>query len=153
MYRHILIPTLTEISYAVATAAELFGAGRALGVLSGGRLRHRRIRPLALGLYRAPPARAARTHCQVCRGDWLHDSCNHLSLASCSMAEFDSRTDEARASRHGVSTRSRCDCIGGRRTPVGTCGILPDDASLRGDKSEPLPAKASVPRHWRHRRG
>src|SRR5262249_2302086 len=125
-----------RVAYAVAAAADLFNAGRALGIFSGGRVRHWRIRPLALGLYAAPAAQGTPPpHRQVCRRYRLRDHCNHLPLASGTMAEFDPRADEARASRHDLSTRSRPDCIGGFRNPVYAFAILFADASPGGDRS------------------
>src|SRR5262245_39558585 len=66
------------------------------GVLSGlslgGRVRHRRVRRLALGLSGAPAARglpaAPRQAC--CRGH-ERDRCERLPLAGGTMAEFDPR--------------------------------------------------------------
>jgi len=125
-----------RIAYAVAAAADLFNAGRALGIFSSGRLRHWRIRPLGLGLYATPAAQGTPpAHRQACRRDRLRDRCDHLPLASGSMAEFDPRADEARASRHDVSTRSRPDCIGGFRNPLDACAILSAYASLGRDRS------------------
>src|SRR6516165_2383606 len=45
-----------RLSDADSAAAEFFDAGRALGIFSGGRIRHRCIRQLALGLHGAPAA-------------------------------------------------------------------------------------------------
>src|SRR5262245_1152812 len=124
------------VAYAVAAAPELFNAGRALGIFSGGRLWHRRIRPLALGLYGASDAKGAPpAHRQACRRDRLRDRCNHLPLASGRMAEFDPRADEARARRRHISTRRRRDCIGGFRNPVAACTVLSADASFHGERS------------------
>src|SRR6516162_5745316 len=45
-----------RISDADVAAAEFFDAGRAVGMFSGDRIRHRRICQLALGLHGAPAA-------------------------------------------------------------------------------------------------
>src|SRR5262245_57959448 len=45
-----------RLSDSLAAAAEFLDAGRALGILSRGGIRHRRFWPLALGLYGAPAA-------------------------------------------------------------------------------------------------
>src|SRR6516165_10473535 len=77
------------LSDAVATAADFLDAGRAFGMCSGGWIRHRRIRWLALGLHgvcavqRPLPARR-----QARRRDRLHDRCGYLSCAGGTMAEF-----------------------------------------------------------------
>ena len=93
-----LTPTLRAAEF-------LWTQGRALGMFSGGRIRHRRIRPLALGLRKLHsaqrPPRAAH------RRDRLRGDCGRLPLAGGRMAEFDPRADGARSpSTRRIPSRS-----------------------------------------------
>src|SRR5262245_6281135 len=54
-------PVFCRIAYAVAATADVFNARRALGIFAGGRVRHRRFRPLALGLCAAPATQVIPT--------------------------------------------------------------------------------------------
>src|SRR5215470_7781925 len=70
--------------------ADFFDAGRAFGMLSRGRIRHRHIRQLALdphGAHAAQRPLLARRQARHC--DRLRNRRIHLPLARSSMAEFD----------------------------------------------------------------
>src|SRR5215475_329302 len=94
-----------RLSDADTAATHFFDTGRALGIFPGGRIRHRRIRLLALGLHGGPAAQGpSPARRQACRRDRLRDRCGLRPVAGGAMAEFDPRADGTRAGRHRPST-------------------------------------------------
>src|SRR5262245_58636306 len=127
---------LRRLPDADAVAADLPGARRGLGLFDRGGLRHRRIRPLALGLHGTPAARCAHLagH-EVCRRSGLRDRRSSLAVASGALAEFDPRADATRCGGDGISAPGHSGCIGGFRNRIGACADVPPDAAFRGDES------------------